>query len=216
LLAVLLVPGAARAGEPTRQRQLCRQYLCTTVAQDRSVRIVRVKSRHPEEQSEEESPPSVHWAVWKPSGRTWPLKDPVLFLDSIKLRLLALGGSWVAFATEGCSHETLSCGEGVTRLNAHTGRREEPLGAGPGQWLPGEWECFGGETPKALGISDLVIAASGTMGWIEEGHLCELPPSSQRPVLLASSPSVLAHSLELADGFFIWREGEALRSARAA
>jgi hypothetical protein len=216
LLAVALGPGAREAGAQTRQRQLCRTYRCTVVAEDSQVRVVRVQSRAHGEESEAELGHSVHWAIWRPSGRAWPLQDWDVTMDSIHLRKLALAGPWVADATQGCSHETESCTEGVKRMRAQTGQIEYDLGGGPDE--PAGRECLTGYLGDAGQpvISALRIATSGTMAWIQVGRVCELPHGSQVPLLLASSPAVVPNSLQIADGFLIWREGGALGSAPLA
>jgi len=208
-LAGLSPAGAGALGA----RRLCSTYRCTTVAHDRSVRIVRVRSRRAEE-TEAELGHSVHWAIWRPTGRAWPLRDWAVVQDSDALRKLAVAGPWVGTAEESCSHETLECAEDVKRIDARTGQVEYDL---PGfEEFPAR-ECESvGTTTRGPQISSLVMVPSGTMAWIVQGRVCELPQRSQRPVLLSAGPGVAPHSLLVADGFLVWREGGALRDAVAA
>jgi hypothetical protein len=213
LAAALLVAGPAQAH--SGPRPLCVKYRCTTVKQDRLVRVLKVASRHPEDESESEYGHWVHYAVWKRSGRAWPLGDKAVQQDSSGEAWIALAGPWIAYVEESCSHETLQCEYVVQRLNAQTGRHDVIFDGIPNEQAPlppPGAGCLAGDTP----VTSLTLAESGTAAWIEEGHVCELLHDSQVPVLLSAGPGVDPGSLLLADGFFIWREGEALRSTPAA
>jgi hypothetical protein len=214
VLLAFAVPGAAAAA-PWHVRPLCIRYRCRTVAQDSRVRVLRVQSRHP--RNEEESEEGIRWlhfAVWKATGRAWPLGDFAVTQDSSGVQMLMLAGPWVGYVESGCSHETLSCNYAVERMDARSGRRETQPNAIPNEQapLPPQGEgCLNGALPPTA----LALAESGTVAWIEYGHVCELPHGSQVPVLLSAGPGVEPRSLLMADGFFIWREGAALRSTPA-
>ncbi len=215
LAFAVAVPGATAAAR-SHARPLCITYRCRTVAQDSVVRVLKVESRHP--RKEEESEPGIRWvhyAVWKATGRAWPLGDFAVTQDSSGVEMLVLAGPWVGYVESGCSHETLSCDYAVERIDARSGRREtEPSGV-PNQQAslppPGEGCLNGGLSPTAL-----ALAESGTVAWIQYGHVCEMPHGSQVPVLLSAGPGVEPRSLLIVDGFFIWREGAALRSTPAS
>jgi hypothetical protein len=210
VLCVLAFVGSllsADAGAYTRQRALCAQYRCHTVLQTARVLLVRVDAREPEY----ETVPSVHYAVWKPSGRSTPFGD-FAGMDASVLERFALAGRFVGYATSSCSHETLECAYGVLRINAQDGRREGvPLpdfdlsvGEAPQPWAP----C-GSETRH---VTALVVTSAGTVAWAKEHVVCELPHGSRTPVLIADSPTIGLYSVRLAGGHLYWREGATTRS----
>jgi hypothetical protein len=210
VLCALAVVGcllSADAGAHMRQRALCAQYRCHRVAENARVRIVRVEARQPEY----EVIPSLHYSVWKPSGRSTPFGD-FAGIDASVLERFALAGRFVGYATSSCSHETLECAYGVFRMNGQDGRREEvPLpdldlgvGEAPQPWAPCGWET--------RHVTALVVTSAGTVAWAKEHVVCELPHGSRTPVLLADSPNIGLYSLRLAGGHLYWREGATTRS----
>jgi hypothetical protein len=215
LTAAFGLPGG-RAQASSRTRPMCRRYRCTTVAQDGLVRVLRVASRHPEDESEAELRHSAHWAVWKPTGRASPFGDLPLFEG---VQRLVLAGTWVGFTEKSCDHESMTCAYTVDRLDARTGHREQ----NPGAHVVAESEqerepgfgCFPFNTVSGPGITALVLAKSGTIAWIQYGHVCGLSHGASVSVLLASGPDIAPHSLRLADGRVYWKE-EVLHSAPLA
>ncbi len=187
-------------------------YRCTTVTQDRLVSVLRVSSRPRSEEREDEVGHSVHWAVWKPTGVAWELSDFGAVLgDSSTLRRLALAGPWVAVALAGCDGRYMNgCSEGVQRLNVASGHVEYDVGPPFGQ--PPECEPRRSGSVVSPAIAALVLAPTGAIAWIQGSELCELAPRESVPKLLATSAAIDPRSLEITDGFLIWRDGEALAS----
>jgi hypothetical protein len=210
MLCALAVVGSlpsADAGAFLRQRALCAQYRCHTVLQTARVRVIRAEARQPEY----EAVPSLHYAVWKPSGRSTPFSD-LGGIDASVLERFALAGRFLGYATSSCNHETLECAYGVSRINAQDGRREvvplPDLDLGVGE-APQPWAPCGWETRPATA---LVVTNAGTVAWAKEHVVCELPHGSRAPVLLADSPNTGLYSLRLAGGHLYWREGTTTRS----
>jgi hypothetical protein len=123
---------------------------------------------------------------------------------------LVLAGPWVAFAEQSCDHQSMSCAHTVLRLDARTGRRE----SNPAPHSAAEYEqerepgfgCFPFNAVSGAGITALVLTESGTIAWIQYGHVCELSHGASFSVLLASGPDVSPHSLRLADGRVYWKQ----------
>lgn len=213
MLAAALAVGGAEAGALTRRRQLCARYFCTTVARDRLVSVLRVRARPMSGPEEEEPVTSLHWALRRRTGQVWELRDPPPSLGaSDTLHRLALAGSWVAFADSGCEGRSGNgCFEGVQRLDVASGKFEYDLGhpfEGPKVCEPiHSGSAF---TPE---VSVLRLAGSGTIAWMQSDEVCELSHGPGEPVLLGQGASLDPISLEFADGFVIWRQGDALESA---
>jgi hypothetical protein len=198
---------SADAGAYMRQRALCAEYRCHTVLQTARLRIIRVEAREPEYQAV----PSVHYAIWKPSGRSTPFGD-FDGMDASALTRFALAGRFISYATSSCSHETHECAYGVFRINAQDGRHEgvplPDLDLGLGETAQ-PWALCGLETRPTTA---LVVTKAGTVAWATESVVCELPHGSPTPVLLANSPTISLYSLRLAGGHLYWREGATIRS----
>lgn len=217
-LAAVLAAGGP-AGAQTRRRPLCAVYRCTTVVQDRLVRVLRADSRRPEDESEAELRHSVDWAVWRPSGHALPLGN----LGAHEVRQLTVAGPWVAWAESSCDYESSECAHEVRRLNAQTDRREEntvDLHRVEPPPQPGLGCLIFDSVGEEAGITALVLADSGTIAWIQGTHVCVLPHDAplepalsapgfegeRVPLLLASAPDIAPHSLRLVKGRLYWSE----------
>jgi hypothetical protein len=184
------------------------------------VRVIEVDSRRMYE-SESELGHRVHWAVWKRSGRAWPLGDTTEELDSNSAGYIVVAGPWTAWVGSSCSHETEECAWVANRLDAQTGRSEQndtELNSFEHPAQPGSGCQIFDSGSKS--ITALVLAGSGTIAWIQGTDVCELPHDAQRepglsapgferqriPVLLASAPAIAPDSLRRARGRVYWSE----------
>jgi hypothetical protein len=206
----------ARPGRPT-----CVVYRCRTLAASAQIRVYQARNRHPAV----EIPFLSSFARWLPTGRLTPLGDNVETTRILKLKLLALAGRFVADATESCGKE--GCASSVARLNVQTGRRERATPS-TASWELGNLngKCVGGP-PGALGVTDIIVTPSGTVAWIMGGSIevptnrvdlnsrtvCELPPKSSTPVVVASSTRIEPKTLAGIPGRLYWLEGGAPRTA---
>lgn len=211
LCCALASAGAANARHA--RRPICHLYRCTTVAQDRLVRIVRGETlevaRH---EAIKEGPR--WWFVWRPTGRGLPLPE----LEPSPSRF-AVAGRWVAWAN-GCDY---GCGVSVHRIDVDSGRLEgNPVGGPPytedavrrgESQRPGE-PCFtyGTAGSQESGVTALVVSDSGAIAWIQSQHVCEMPRGSDVPSVLASNPEIAPSYLRLVDGHVYWKE-ETVHSA---
>jgi hypothetical protein len=199
----------------TRHRPLCARFRCKTVADNALVRVASVTVNGPYGEAYLE-----HVAVWKPSGRTTPLGDNGgNGFDCRCLGRFALTGRFLGYATVGFSHEEpATVGYGVARLNVQTGQRERVSidfdGTSPNKQCVGEAVGFG-----ASGVTAVVATAAGTVAWIMAPFptgpsvVCEIPPASNIPIVLAASKELVPDSLALAPGRLYWMEGAVTRSA---
>jgi hypothetical protein len=154
---------------------------------------------------------SLHYAIWKPSGRLTAFGD-FGGNDANILERFALDGRFVGYAAESFSHETLERSYAVYRMNVQSGRREEvpppDSDLSPGE-APPAWAACG---RRSLAAAALVVTDAGTVAWIQGAVVCELPHGSATPLLLATSRSLRRSSLRWAHGHLTWREGGAVRS----
>jgi hypothetical protein len=198
------------------RRPLCIRTRCTTVAEDRQVRVIKVPPHDP-------SQSVFAWlaAVWNATGRITSLEDFSDIHAGLALERFALAGRFVAYANFSSYYAEREVGLGIGRVNAKTGQREvfKPWDSTQ------EGGCVGfGEAPPS-GVTALVATKARAVAWIiaqynEETpridyYVCELLPGAHVPALLAHSATVVRHRLTLAHGRLFWREGGASRSSVA-
>jgi hypothetical protein len=194
-------------------------YLCRTLRTARRLRVYQVLPRPPRE-------PVIYdktYALWLPSRRVTALGDKwEEGFSEPGLARITLSGEYVAYALTGTGVFRDEIDEGlgwqIWRLNVKTGRREK---------VRREHKCVAADLSEgwdAPGVSDLVATSHGTLAWIFGSYntfptsyrVCELPPRSTSPLLLASSPAIAPKSLAIAASQLSWVEAGQRRSAPLA
>jgi hypothetical protein len=158
-----------------------------------------------------------------------PLGDAVEELRATTLELLAVSGRFVASATTSGGKETAyeeKTAWSVARLDVKTGHADiarVPFTPGVS---PNE-RCNDFVPERAPGVTDIAVTVNGTVAWIVGGSIdqpnnlrnlssrtiCELPPGSTVPIVVASDPSIRPKSLAAIPGHLYWIEGSTTRSA---
>ena len=156
-----------------------------------------------------------HVAEWKPSGRTTPLGDNGgNGFECTCLARFALAGRFLGYATFGSTHEYQTADYSVARLNVQTGHRED-VSIDPDVTSLNR-RCLGASLKFTAhsGVTTIVATAAGTVAWIMAEPLpagpsvvCEIPPGSNTPLVLAESKEIVPDSLALAPGRLYWIEG---------
>src|ERR1700682_6407877 len=217
VLCIALCPAVAPAeGTISEPRRCVVYYRCRTLLVTRQVRIFQETPRPPREPINYLKT----FAVWLRTGRLTPLDDRVEEESrEPELRRMTLSGRYLAYALVGSAVFRNESSEGLTwqirRLNIRTGTSEK---------IRREHKCVAADESEnwnAPGVTDLLVTPNGTMAWIFGSYyespanyrVCELPPGSSSPILLANSQTITPKSLAIATNRLSWLENGIPRSA---
>jgi hypothetical protein len=212
-LCVAVAPVEGTISEP---RRCVVYYRCRTLLANRKVRIFQETPRPPREPINYLKT----FALWRRTGRLTPLGDRVEEESrEPELRRMTLSGQYLAYTLVGSAAFRNESSEGLTwqirRLNIRTGRSEK---------VRREYKCVAADQSEdwdAPGVTDLLVTPNGTMAWIFGSYyefptnyrVCELPPGTPSPILLANSQTITPKSLAIASNRLSWRENGIPRSA---
>ena len=197
-------------------------YRCETIAATAQIRVYQARTRRPAREEAFQS----SFARWLRTGRVTPLGDNVKTTTVLELKRLALSGRFVADAMETCGKNECG-GWSISRVNAQTGRNEEAtVSTATSELENPNQHCVGAVPPGAPGVTDLIVTAKGTVAWIIGGSIegptnlknlgsrtvCELPPRSKTPLVVASSPKIEPRALAANGGHLYWLEGGVART----
>jgi hypothetical protein len=223
-LALVALDGGGTAVGARHRKPICVRYKCRTLAATAQIRVFQATNKHPAR----EVPYLSSFARWLPSGRVTPLGDGLEQTQGVFLERLALAGRFVADASTSVGKETMYEGQigwSVSRLNVETGRQEHARVPFTPSELDPNRRCNGFVPEGAPGVTDIAVTANGTVAWIVGGSIdnnlrnlssrtvCELPPGSSVPLVVASDPSIRPKSLAAIPGHLYWIEGTTPRNA---
>lgn len=213
-LAVAPLPVAATARTLPFPTRCHTTYSCQVIRRGGDVVVFPETPRPPRE-------PIVYprtFALWLPTGRSTALGDldEEGVLDPRRSHF-ALAGEYVAYALPFEAPHAEGIRWQVIRMNARTGREEKARRRIGRCLLEDRSETF-----DAHRVEEVAVTPNGRVAWIFGGYfssppnyrVCELPPRSRTPVLLASSATIAPESLRLGAHRISWIEGGEKRGIR--